>query len=146
MESEQQRMPARYFALLCDQLKAEGMDVDSILREADIWPTQIYGPDASLNTTQFEAMLLGLERARGRQDLGFILGRLIKLSSHEILGYALITSPTLDYALSLACRYYRLITPAFRMLYRRKAHVSELTFQPLLPLNEPFAFCWKSWW
>ena len=135
MESDLQRMPARYFALLCDQLKAEGLNVDSVLREAHISPNQIYGPNASLSTKQYEAMIDGLTRASGRSDLGFALGRLIKLSSHEILGYALITSPTLEYALQLACRYYRLITPAFRMQYRRQLRVSEVIFKPLLPLN-----------
>lgn len=135
MKSEITRMPARYFALLCDYLKNDGRDVDSILRSADIWPTQIYGPDASISIVQFEALVARLEDACARNDLGFVLGRQVKLSNHEILGYALLTSPTLDYALRLAARYYRIITPTFRMQYIHGAKTSELLFQPILPLG-----------
>ncbi|MDR3415918.1 MAG: AraC family transcriptional regulator ligand-binding domain-containing protein [Nevskia sp.] len=128
------RMPARYFALLCDALRADGMDVDALLRAARLRPTQIYGADAGLSLRQFEALAAEAARLSGRSDLGFLLGRQIKLSSHEILGYGIITSPTLDYALSLAARYYRLMTPWFRMRYRRGPRISEVSFQPAVQL------------
>lgn len=135
MKSDSNRMPARYFALLCDLLKADGLDVDDMLRSAEIWPTQIYGPDASISLRQFEVLVAKLEEGSGRSDLGLMLGRQVKLSTHEILGYALLTSPTLDYALSLASRYYRIITPTFRLQYCRGPKTSELLFRPALPLG-----------
>jgi len=128
------RMPARYFALLCDVLKALRVDADATLRAAGIWPTQIYGPDASLSTAQVDALIVESARVSRRDDLGFLVGREIKLSSHEILGYGIITSPTLDYAIALAARYYRLMTPWFRMQYRRGAQSCEVEFQPIAPL------------
>lgn len=129
------RMPAHYFALLCDHLKADGVDVGAALAKAAISPEQLYGADASISLGQFELLVADLERVSARNDLGFLLGRKIKLSNHEILGYALLTSPTLDYALQLAARYYRIITPAFQMLYRRGVDDSELVFRPILSLS-----------
>jgi AraC-like DNA-binding protein len=109
--------------------------VEAILGVARIWPTQIYGPDATLTVTQLEALVAESMRVTSRKDLGFALGRTIKLSSHEILGYGILTSPTLDYAIQLATRYYRLITPTFKMIYRRGPKNSELIFQPALHLS-----------
>jgi AraC-like DNA-binding protein len=129
------RMPARYFALLCDLLKTRGVAIEPMLKAARIWPTQIYGPDATLTVAQLEALIAEASRLTGRKDLGFELGREIKLSSHEILGYGILTSPTLDYALQLATRYYRLITPTFKLTYRREASTSELHFQPVVQLS-----------
>jgi AraC-like DNA-binding protein len=135
MKADPTRMPARYFALLCDVLKERGVAVESMLENAKIWPTQIYGPDATLTVTQLEALIAEAQRATGRSDLGFELGRAIKLSSHEILGYGIITSPTLDYAMQLAARYYRLITPTFGLQYHRDRSKSELRFQPAVSLS-----------
>jgi AraC-like DNA-binding protein len=129
------RMPARYFAVLCDLLKARGIDIEAMLKAAKIWPTQIYGPDATLTLRQLEALLAETSLTTRREDLGFELGRQIKLSTHEILGYGILTSPTLDYALQLAARYWRLITPAFTLRYRRDRMHSELHFQPAMELS-----------
>jgi len=129
------RMPARYFAMLCDLLKDRGFDVDAILHAAGIWPTQIYGPDATITVPQLESLVAEVHRVTGRTDLSFEMGRGIKLSSHEILGYGILTSPTIDYAAQLAARYYRLITPTFRMQYVRDREQAELRFQPVVNLS-----------
>ena len=137
MQPDANRMPARYYASLCDLLKTDGLDIEAVLRAADIWPTQIYGPDATLSVVQFEALVDQLIKASGRTDLGFLMGRQVKLSSHEILGNAILTSPTLDYALQIASRYYRLMNPAFEMQYRHGPKSSEVIFQPIQSLGTP---------
>ncbi len=60
---------------------------------------------------------------------------MLKLSSHDILGYAVLSAPTLDYALRLIARYFGLITPTYVMQYRSEAHSVEAAFQPSLPLS-----------
>lgn len=129
------RMPARYFALLCELLVELGVDLPAVLRAAKLSPAQIDGTDASLDVAQGEALIAEALRVSGRSDLGFLVGRRIKLSNHEILGYGIITSPTLDYALTLAARYYRLMTPWFTMIYRRGPQHCELQFQPAVRLQ-----------
>src|SRR5262245_13168856 len=49
-------MPSRYFELLCDLLKADGVDVDAMLREAGLGASQIYEPGAMVTVAQFEAL------------------------------------------------------------------------------------------
>ena len=95
--------PARYYAIFVDRLRRLDVDVDALLRSARIAPAALYGTDGLLTLPQVEALVEGATERTGRPDLGFDAGRLVKLSSHDILGYAIISSPTLDYALRLAC-------------------------------------------
>ncbi len=127
-------MPARYFVLLCEVLRARGFDVDAMLRGANIEPARLYAPEATISLAQFHSLVSEAGQATGQSDLAFALGRQIKLSSHEILGYGIITSPTLDYALTLASRFCRLMTPLLRFQYRRGERQSEVGIQPAVRL------------
>ena len=127
--------PARYYAMLCDTVGALGVDVAALLRAARIAPADLRARDGVLSTRQIEALVAHAGAMSGRDDLGFELGRRIKLSSHDILGYALISSPTLDSAFRLGARYYALITPTFAMRYVRRERHAEYHFDPIVPLG-----------
>ena len=127
--------PARYYAIFVDRLRRLDVDVDALLRSARIAPAALYGTDGLLTLPQVEALVEGAVERTGRSDLGFDAGRLVKLSSHDILGYAIISSPTLDYALRLAARHYRLITPTFSMRYTRDVRDAEITLHPALSMR-----------
>ncbi len=73
-------------------------------------------------------------RLTGRSDIGFEWGCRLKLNSHDILGYAMLSCPTLDQLLRLCSRYYKLLTPMFRMSYRRTGHHAEIVYRPALPM------------
>jgi AraC-like DNA-binding protein len=60
---------------------------------------------------------------------------MIKPSSHEFLGYALMTSATLDEALRMAARYWRLITPTFALRHERVANGIRIHLEPALELK-----------
>ena len=128
-------LPARYYAIFVDWLRSLGVDVDALLRSARIAPGALDGADRLLTLPQVDALIEGATERTGRPDLGFDVGRLIKLSSHDILGYAIISSPTLDYALRLAARHYGLITPTFSMRYSRDVGHAEITLRPALSMK-----------
>ena len=127
--------PARYYAIFVDRLRRLDVDVNALLRSARIAPAALYGTDGLLTLPQVEALVEGAAERTGRSDLGFDAGRLVKLSSHDILGYAIISSPTLDYALRLAARHYRLITPTFSMRYTRDGRHAEIALRPALSVR-----------
>ncbi|TJY61005.1 AraC family transcriptional regulator [Sinimarinibacterium sp. CAU 1509] len=128
-------LPARYYVLFCDWLKSVGVNIEQLLKQSRIDANEFFGPDAMLTLEQVDALLDQSFEATGRPDLGFDWGRQIKLSSHDILGYALLSSPTLDYALRLSSRFYRLMTPTFRLSYRRNAEVAEMEFSPVMSMK-----------
>lgn len=135
MTSTPHYLPARYYGLLATRLVAWGVDMPRLLRDAQIDPLVLQAADGQFRPEQVERLVsLAAERS-GRSDLGFELGRMLKLSSHDILGYAMLSSPSVDAALRMVSRYFSLITPTYALGYRSDAQRAEAVIQPLLPLS-----------
>lgn len=135
MRRTSHHLPARYYAQLCTRLAELGTDVPALLRDAGIDADVLWSVDGRLTPEQVERLVPLAMRHSGRSDLGFELGRLTKLSSHDILGYAMLSAPTLDHALRLVARYFRLITPAYTVEYRCDSQRAEVIYRPALPLS-----------
>jgi AraC-like DNA-binding protein len=122
------RLPARYVAVALDYLASIGVDRDAVLRPARI--RAIDDPSAQVTLGQLEALLGAASRVTGRSDLGFELGQRLDPTTHDILGFALLTSPTFGDLLRLATTYQRLIQPVFALsLHRRTDHI-DLVYTP----------------
>ncbi|HVN43377.1 MAG TPA: AraC family transcriptional regulator ligand-binding domain-containing protein [Steroidobacteraceae bacterium] len=128
----QERLPSRYFATLLDYLESTGVTRGEVLRAARI---RSFDPRGQLTVAQTEAVLEAAERLTGRQDLGFELGRRVKATSHDILGYALLTSATLAEVFRLLSNYQRLIQPFFALRVQRRAGRVELLYVPVAALT-----------
>jgi Arabinose-binding domain of AraC transcription regulator, N-term len=126
------RFPARYFLTLLEYLEMAGVDRAAVLRAARLRPLD--EPGMWLTLSQLESLLAAAERLSGRTDLGFELGRRVKTTSHDILGYALLTSPTLRHSLRLLSNYQRLINPAFTLEVHHGAGRVDLVYRPATAL------------
>lgn len=124
-------VPARYLVWAIQLAEARGTDCSDIPGVGGLTRAQLETPDAMLSQRQFDAILHRLLVASAHSDLGFELGMRMHLSSHDLLGYAMLSSPTLDVCMRLAQRYYRLITPNFRLQYQRLGDDVELLFTPM---------------
>lgn len=133
--SDEALVPARYYVLLGEFLDSQGVSVAHWLDETGIDRRLFDEPGATLTHRQTEDLLNAAERLSGREDIGFELGRLIKLSSHDILGFAILNCHSVDQSLRLCARHYRLITPAFTFLYERTGKSGQVLFAPALPFG-----------
>jgi AraC-like DNA-binding protein len=130
---ESYTLPARYLAQLVDFMESIGVDRVSLLRAARI--RSIDAPKAQLTLRQVEVLLRVAEQSSGRVDLGFELGRRLDPMSHDILGFALLTSPTFGHFLRLEVSYQRLLQPVFALRLQRQAGRVELVYLPVAPLS-----------
>lgn len=121
-------VPARYIARLLDFLDSIAIDRTRLLKAARI--RSIEDPSGQVSLAQVESLLRGATEASRRTDLGFELGRRLDLISHDILGFALMTSPTFGDLLRLAITYQRLIQAVFALSMRRHADRVELVYTP----------------
>jgi hypothetical protein len=130
-------VPARYFVLLRDALAAQGVDTGELLRTAKVDPARFEHPDTRLPPAQVHDLVAAMRRLTGRSDLGFELGKLAKINTHDMLGYGLISCRTLDHMLQLGSRYYHLVNEVCTMTYRRHGARGEVVFSPIaaLPLE-----------
>jgi AraC-like DNA-binding protein len=132
-DAESHRLPARYMAQLVDYLESTGIDRASVLRAARI--RSLDDPKAQLTLRQVEALLRAAELASGRTDLGFELGRRLNPTSHDTLGFALLTSPTFGHVLRLMASYQRLMQPAYALKVQRRGSRVELAYLPVVALQ-----------
>ncbi len=128
-------LPARYYARAAEVLLRLGIDVPAVLRAADIHPERVSHPDATVKLEQVEALVAEILKRSTRSDLGMEVGRALKLSSHSLVGYGMLSSPHADHALRLASRFFPLIMPAFRMRYRANGRRAEIRFQPAMSMS-----------
>jgi len=128
-------VPARYYARAAEVLMRQGVDITRVLKAARISLDRVSHPDATLRLSQVEALIAEAAQLTGRSDLAIDVGKVLKLSSHSLVGYGMLTSPNADYALRLVSRFFRLVMPTFRMRYRANAQQAELMFQPTLTMS-----------
>ena len=133
MATLQHRYPARYFLQLLEYLDELGLDRETVLGAARLGP--IDDPMKLMSLRQVEGLFAVAERMSGRSDLGFELGRRVKTTSHDVLGYALLTSPTLGHALRLLSSYQRLINPAFTLELQHHSGRVDLLYKPAMAMS-----------
>src|SRR5574337_55826 len=125
------RVPARYFVTLVDALQANGVDGARLLQMAAIDEARFRRADAGLAPPQIEALIAAAGRITGRTDLGFETGSLVKMISHDVLGYGMFGCRDFDQVLRLAGRYYHLMNELFTLRYRRSPELGEVLYSPV---------------
>ena len=104
-----QAVPSQYFAVLAALVEDSGCDSDLLLHDSGLNAAEIRIPDRWIDHRIFETAVLRAYRLTGNPALGLAFGQSLNLSRHTALGYAAMNSETLEQALSLLLRYYRLV-------------------------------------
>ncbi|WP_206860578.1 helix-turn-helix transcriptional regulator [Lysobacter changpingensis] len=114
------RVPVRYLVLLRDWLATQDIDTSALLRMAGIDAAKFDQRDATLEPLEMESFIASARRLTGRSDLGFEMGRLIKMTSHDLLGFGMLSCRTIDEVMRLVVRHYHLMTETFTLRYQRE--------------------------
>ena len=136
-QASARRVPIRYFAVLLEGLRKLGVDTHELLRMAGIDEAALDRRDGTLLPQEVESIVTSMRRLTGRTDLGFEFGRLIKMNSHDILGYGMLSCRNWDEVMRLVARHYHLMIETFTLRYRRQGAVGEAVYTPVtsMPLE-----------
>ncbi len=104
-----QAVPSQYFAVLAELLTDCGHDSALLLQGSGLDAAAIRIPDRWIDNRIFETAVKKAYRLTGNAALGLEFGQRLNISSHTALGYAAMNSETLEQALGLLLRYYRLV-------------------------------------
>ncbi len=129
------RVPVRYLYLLLQCLRDWGLDTASVLAQARLAPESLEGREAMLSHDEVERLLQASARQSGRSDLGFEVGRRVKMNSHDLLGYGLVSCPTVDAFFRMASRHYHLMLETWTLRYHRWPEGGEAAYTPLVALS-----------
>lgn len=134
MNFPSRRVPARYMQMLRDILQSNGTDTLRLLQLAGIELDKFNARDGTLSSAEVDAFVHTAFTLTGRRDLGFDLGKRIKVNSHDQLGYGLLSCANVDEFLRLASRHYHLMTETWTMSYRRWYSGGEVIYTPTVAL------------
>jgi AraC-like DNA-binding protein len=135
MPQVQPEVPARYFGRLLDLVASRGIAIAPLTEGLAIDCTALDAPEATLKLTQVDSLIGRLNAATGRSDWGFELGQQLRITSHLILGYGILASPTIGYAIQLLARYFSLATPTLRVRLQRDDRSLTVEAMPALPMS-----------
>lgn len=132
MKPQSRRVPVRYLLLLRDMLRESGVDTERLLHMAGIEAARFDDASALLSPAEMEAFVASARQLTGRTDLGFETGSLIKVNSHDLLGYGLLSCRNFDQVMQMVSRHYHLMTETFTLRYRREGGVGEAIYTPAM--------------
>lgn len=132
--SAPKRVPARYLVMLVDALQAKGVDGARLLQMAGVDEAAFRQPDARLGPAQIDALLAAARQLTGRTDLGIEAGLLIKMTSHDLLGWGMVGCRDFDQMLRLVSRHYHLMNELFTLRYRRAPELGEALYSPVVAM------------
>ncbi|MCX7072243.1 MAG: AraC family transcriptional regulator ligand-binding domain-containing protein [Gammaproteobacteria bacterium] len=135
MQTIDREVPARYFGRLLELLTQHQVRIDTLVDGLGIDMATLLAPEATMRLSQVDTLVQRLNAQTGRLDWGFDLGLRLRLTSHLILGYGLLASPTIGYAFQLLSRYFSMLTPTFRVQLQRDAQHGALQLVPVLPMS-----------
>ncbi len=101
-------VPSQYIAVLCELVEESAAGHD-LLQDSGLFAGDIRIPDRWIDQQIFEQAVARAYELTGNPALGLEFGERLNISSHTALGYAAMNSQTLQQAVTLFLRYYRII-------------------------------------
>jgi len=101
--------PISYAAILTDIAVEHGADRAQLLASAGLAAADLTCADAQLNTQQFNTLVNEAKQQTGQPALCLYFGEHLTLTSHGVLGYALMSCRNIQQALDLLIKYHRLL-------------------------------------
>ncbi len=128
-------VPIAYASALIDLAAELGVPRDELLQAARVKPQVLESPNGRLSFIDFNLLASAALTLCNEPALGLLLGQRLNVSTHGILGYAVLSSATLDKAIQFALKYYRVLGLAYELERREDGDRSELRASEAMPLG-----------
>lgn len=135
-----ERVPVAYAEALLSLAEELGVTRASLLAAARVRPEILGNPAERLSFIDFHQLTQAALELCQEPALGLILGQRLNVSTHGILGYAVLASANLGKALQFALRYYRVLGLAFDLELVEQGACTELRAVETLPMGMQSCF------
>lgn len=132
--------PVAYAEALLSLAEACGLARSEVFATARVRPEVLSSPDGRVSYLDFHLLAQAVLERCGEPALGLMLGQRLNVSTHGILGYAVLSSANLGRALQFALRYYRVLGLAFELELVEQGEDMELRAIESLPLGPQSRF------
>lgn len=135
MSVKELMVPVRYYLHLANLLADDGIDILEQLKEVGVTNAALHEPDATIPFKKVDALVELLVEKTGRSGLGAELGPYLTVGSHSIVGFGMLSSANLADSLKFVARYFRLVMPSFKLMYKYKPGESVMHFTPVAAMG-----------
>ena len=99
---------ASYAAILMQFLQQQGFATQALLTEVGIAEALLKQADANISAGQYAKLVHGALALSAEPALGLYYGQRLNISTHGLLGFAVMSSPSLEKAAELAMKYIQI--------------------------------------
>ena len=121
---------AIYLVKLVDVMRERGCPVDGVLAAAGLPESALRDHDASVPLSQYVAVIEEAAQTHAIPDLGFLVGEQTTPLEHGVLGYALLSSPTLRDCLNRYVKFQYLQGPLLTISFTESGTTAEMKATP----------------
>ncbi|OUS32552.1 hypothetical protein A9Q99_00315 [Gammaproteobacteria bacterium 45_16_T64] len=126
----------RYYFNAAKTLYNLGVDIPGILSDTGIKPEVFDSPNVNIPFSLLDELIeRTAKHPTFRDEYCLAIGESYKVTTHDILGYAMLCSPNLDYVYKLTVKFAPFLMPAFRLKYVVQDEFVELEFFPIVPMS-----------
>ena len=128
-------VPVAYAEVLLGLAEERGIGREQLLQRARLRAEVLGTPNGRLSFLDFNQLVFAALALTADEALGLAMGQRLNVSTHGILGYAVLSSASFGQALQFALKYYRVLGLAFDLeLLEGDSHL-QLRASESLPLG-----------
>ncbi|MCY1280290.1 putative HTH-type transcriptional regulator [compost metagenome] len=128
-------VPIAYVEALLELAGEWGIARGELLDAARLRPEVLGNPNGRLSFLDFNLLVSAVMLRGDEPALGLVLGQRLNVSTHGILGYAVLSSANLGTAIGFALKYYRVLGLAFELEMVEAGERVELRASESMPLG-----------
>ena len=132
--------PSIYMKRLLEVAEEYGVNRDQVLQAINMSAEALDSSDLYYTIDQHVTSLKVIQDAAAIPGLGLLVGRRISIADLGILGYAMLSSPTLRKAMEIAIQFQSLTDPVLHISYRVDAREVAVIVEPLVVLGQAYRF------
>lgn len=132
--------PISYAIILLEMVGEHDSQVDALCQAAHLNQKQLDQTDSLISNDQLQAMLLAAREITQEPSLALRYGKRLPITSHGVLGYALMSCKSLHQALNLLMKYYRLLLDSSYLCMEENGNEVIIEYRDLNPKSIPGHF------
>jgi hypothetical protein len=133
-------VPVAYAEALLALAEELGLARAELFAAARVRPEVLGSPNARLSFIDFHHLIQAVLERCGEPALGLVLGQRLNVSTHGILGCAVLSSANLGKALQFALKYYRVLGLSFELELVEQGEDIELRAVESFPMGPQSRF------
>ncbi|MCX7057548.1 MAG: AraC family transcriptional regulator [Proteobacteria bacterium] len=125
---------------LLEVASEHGVDTSAVLRSINMSQEALESSDIYYTVEQHVASIKLIQEAAAIPGLGLLVGLRISIADLGVMGYAMLSSPTLRKAMDVAIRFQSLTDPVLHVSYRVDGNDVVVVVEPLMLLGQAYRY------